>query len=129
MQTIPMTMQNLMHAARFRQSDFGAPCRLAYPLPCAVPPAFNRLAYTDYAVLSEADDTVEWDDYCPAYALGLLTFETYYRGQSLLSQAELETQWDEFRGESRLSWEQAREIIARSWNALACLEQDARIQA
>jgi len=118
-------MQNIMHAAQSRHAaaDPAQGC-LAYPRTSEVPPAFNRLAHTDFAVLSEADESLDWEDYCPAYALGLLTFEAYYHESSTTSESALEDQWDELRGSSRLAWEQARRIIARSWNALARLEHD-----
>ena len=80
----------------------------------------------DFAVLSEADESLDWEDYCPAYALGLLTFETYFREPALASQASLKEQWDQFGRSSRLGWEQAMAIIARSWNALARLEREGR---
>ena len=128
MQTIPMTMQDILHAAHSRCRN-PRPARdcLAYPDLDDVVPAFNRLAHTDFAILSEADERLEWEDYCPAYALGLLTFEAYFHQSSRTSEANLKEQWDELRGSSRLAWEQARAIIARSWNALIPLERRGRL--
>jgi len=128
MQTIPMTMQDILHAAHSRCRN-PRPARncLAYPDLADVVPAFNRLAHTDFAILSEADERLEWEDYCPAYALGLLTFEAYFHHSSRTSEANLKEQWDELRGSSRLAWEQARAIIARSWNALIPLERQGRL--
>jgi len=128
MQTIPMTMHCIMHAAQSRHGTMvHAPGCLTYPGVPEVPPAFNRLAHTDFAILSEADESLDWEDYCPAYALGLLTFEAYFRGSARSSEASLKEQWAELGGSSRLAWEQARAIIARSWNALACLEREGRL--
>lgn len=128
MQTIPMTMQDILRTAQSRYKTLTpVPTCLAYPDLTDVAPAFNRLAHTDFAILSEADESLEWEDYCPAYALGLLTFESYYRESSRTSEASLKEQWDELRGSSRLGWEQARAIIARSWNALVPLERQGRL--
>lgn len=128
MQTIPMTMQDILHVAQSRHKILPPEqsC-LSYPDLTDVEPAFNRLAHTDFAILSEADENLVWDDYCPAYALGLLTFEAYFRTSSRTSEASLKEQWDELRGSSRLAWEQARAIIARSWNSLVPLECRARL--
>jgi len=124
MQTASMTMQDIMRAAFARRKSVTpvGDC-LAYPAMTDVPASFNRMAHTDFAVLSEADDTLEWEDYCPAYAMGLLTYDAYYREATRVSERELQAQWDELRGASRLSWPQAQTVIARSWNALARLEQ------
>jgi hypothetical protein len=128
MQTVPIAMRTLIAAAQSRH-NFTASIekRLSYPGMAEVPPAFNRLAHVDFAVLSEADSEVDWDDYCPAYALGLLTYEAYYREGSSMSEQELKAEWDELRGVSRLAWEHVRAIIARSWNALARLEREGNL--
>jgi hypothetical protein len=125
MQTMPMTMQNLMHNAQSRgQAVMGGRGCLAYPEMADVPPAFNRLAHTDFAALSESDETLDWDDYCPAYALGLLSYEAYCCGRSRNSEEELKDQWNQLRGASRLEWYRAKAIIARSWNALIRLGRE-----
>jgi hypothetical protein len=128
MQTMPMTMQNIMHNAQARNGFAlsGRGC-LAYPDMEKVPPAFNRLAHTDFAALSEADEDLDWDDYCPAYALGLLSYEAYCCGSARNSESELKVQWDQLRGSSRLDWYRAKAIIARSWNALIRLGREDQI--
>jgi len=128
MQTIPMTMQDILHTAQSRYKNI-PPVQscLAFPDFAGVTSSFNRLAYTDFAILSEADESLEWEDYCPAYALGLLTFEAYYHDFSRTSESSLKEQWLELRGSSRLAWEQARAIIARSWNALVPLERQGQL--
>jgi hypothetical protein len=124
MQTIPMTMQSIMHTAQSRPRAVTTVQNcLAYPGLAEVPPAFNRLAHTDFAVLSEADESLDWEDYCPAYALGLLTFEAYFHESPRGLESSLREQWEQLRGSSQLHWERAREIIARSWDALAKLER------
>jgi len=66
---------------------------------------------------------VDWDDFCPAYALGFLTYETCCRESCGISPDDLKAQWNDLRGSSRLSWEKVCAIIARSWNALAGVER------
>jgi hypothetical protein len=124
MQTVSIAMRELIAESQSRHALIGPieKC-LAVPGGTEIPPAFNRLAYVDFAVLSEADPDVEWDDYCPAYALGFLTYEAYCRDARGMSPRELEEQWDELRGTSRLTWDVVCAIIARSWNALAGLER------
>ena len=125
MQTVPIAMRSLIAAAQARHNTMAPIERcLSVPGMTDVPPAFNRLAHVDFAVSSQADAEVDWDDYCHAYALGLLTYEAYYRDRSRMSEDELKAQWDELLGASRLAWSQVRAIIARSWNAIARLEQD-----
>jgi hypothetical protein len=128
MQTVPIAMRSLIAAAQARHNMIAPVARrLSFPGSTGVPPAFNRLAYIDFAVFSEADAEVGWDDYCPAYALGLLTYEAYCRDGSRMSEEELKAQWDELLGASQLAWGQVRAIIARSWNAVARLERDGNL--
>lgn len=124
MQTVPMAMHSLIAASRQRHSvpDHG-PMGFSFPGTTDVAPAFNRLAHVDFAVLSEAEPEADWDDYCPAYALGFITYESFCRDARGMSPSELEAQWDELRGASRLRWSQVCAIIARSWNTLAGLER------
>lgn len=128
MQTVPIAMRSLIVAAKQRHSAV-TPLEkcLAYPGMSEVSPAFNRLAHTDFAVLSEADPDADWDDYCPAYALGLLTYEAYHREAACMSEPELRAQWDELRGASRLAWDRVGAIIARSWNALNRLDREGQL--
>ena len=124
MQTVSIAMRELIAESQSRHVMVGPieKC-LAIPGQAEIPPAFNRLAYVDFAVISEADPDVDWDDYCPAYALGFLTYETYCRDARGMSPSELEAKWNELRGYSRLTWDVVCAIIARSWNALASLER------
>lgn len=127
MQTIPMTMNALMMTVQSHvPAKNTAEKWLAYPVMAEVPPAFNRMAHMDYVLLSEADPELDWDDYCPAYALGLLTYDAYHGASWAGAKTELETQWDALRGTSKLGWAQARAIIARSWNAVTRLQYEAR---
>jgi hypothetical protein len=128
MQTATMTMQDIVRAAHARHKpDASVEDCLAYPGTTEVPAAFNRMARIDFAVLSEADDAAEWEDYCPAYALGLLTYDAYYRVATRVTEMELAALWNELRGSSQLSWLQAQAIVVRAWSALARLERDGQL--
>ncbi|HTA64472.1 MAG TPA: hypothetical protein VK753_03125 [Xanthomonadaceae bacterium] len=116
MQTVPMAMRQLMAESECHPSGSLEHC-LAYPEMAGIPPAFNRMAQADFLVRLEAEPGLEWDDYCPAYALGLLTYAAYARNPQALSSGEVEAQWDELCGISRLPWEQARSVIERAWEA------------
>jgi hypothetical protein len=128
MQTVSMAMHELIAEARSRHATLGPVdgC-LAVPGTAEIPPAFNRLAHVDFAVLSEADPDVEWDDYCPAYALGFLTYEACCRDARGISPEELRGRWCQLRGTSRLAWDKVCAIIARSWNELASMERAGRL--
>jgi hypothetical protein len=127
MQTATMTMQDVVRARHARhKSDASIDGCLACRGMTDVPAAFNRMARIDFAVLSEADDDAEWEDYCPAYALGLLTYDVS-RGATRVTELERVALWDELRGSSRLSWMQAKAIVGRAWSSLAWLERDGQI--
>lgn len=59
-----------------------------------------------------------WDDYAPAYRLGLDSYVT--RGATPIAQARdaLETEWARARGVSRLTWAQAEPAVAHAWDEL-----------
>jgi len=123
MQTVSIAMHALIAESQMRRAMAGH-SPLSIPGKSDIPPAFNRLAHADFAVVSEADPKAEWDDYCPAYALGILTYEACCQEmREDTSTADLATQWEVLRGPSRLKWEKVCAIIARSWNALACMER------
>ncbi len=58
-----------------------------------------------------------YDDYAPAYGLGLgSAMAERYRGRSYDEfEAELAREWDTHRGESRLSWEEASHAARAAW--------------
>ena len=128
MQTVSLAMREFIAASTSRHVLVGPieKC-LAIPGSIDVPPAFNRLAFVDFAVLSEADPDVDWEDYCPAYALGFLTYEACCRDARGMSPGELRGRWEELRGKSRLGWDVVCAVIARSWNALASLDRAGRL--
>ena len=56
-----------------------------------------------------------YDDYGPAYRLG---YEGYsrYGGAYDRADAQLERDWSQFRGASRLSWNEARYAVRAAWH-------------
>jgi len=63
-------------------------------------------------------DGMTWDDYAPAYRLGLDSYVT--RGATPIAQAReaLEAEWAQVKGVSRLSWPQAEPAVAHAWSEL-----------
>jgi hypothetical protein len=90
--------------------------------------AFDRMARSDFATLSQFGTGAQWADYCPAYALGLVTYDACFRESGRITEQELCDKWEQLRGHSRLNWEQAQDIVARAWSALACLERDGMLE-
>ena len=128
MQTVPMAMHSLVAASLSRSSlpDL-IERRFSFPGRPDSPVAFNRLAQVDFALISEADPDAEWDDYCPAYALAFLTYESCCHSSLPLDNVDLEAQWEELRGDSRLRWQQVCAVISRSWNALKLLQRQGQL--
>lgn len=60
-----------------------------------------------------------WRDLCPAYAFALTTHAANWpRGGGEDTEGELAAQWELMRGESRLRWPKAREVVEDAWLAL-----------
>jgi hypothetical protein len=100
---------------------------IAYPGIAESPEAFDRVASFDFTMSPEFDRGATWEDCSPAYALGLLTYEAYYREVTWVKEDEMRRQWEELRGTSRLSWRQAQAVVVRAWKALASLERAGKI--
>jgi hypothetical protein len=60
-----------------------------------------------------------WRDLCPAYAFALTTHAANWpRGSDEQTEGALEAHWEQMRGESRLRWPKAREVVEDAWLAL-----------
>lgn len=68
-----------------------------------------------YSSMSYYEDGMAWRDYEPAYRFGLETYST--RGGQDFRQAEpaLGARWLKVRGDSRLTWAQARGPVEHVW--------------
>lgn len=60
-----------------------------------------------------------WADDCPAYALAYLTHAAYRMPLDAGETAELQAQWDELRGTSKLAWPDALKLVQEAWAYLA----------
>lgn len=80
-----------------------------------VPEAFDFWATTDARELHPGNG---WADLCPVYALALATHAAYWPQLDTAALLEVEAQWDELRGVSSLSWDEALPVLARAWRAL-----------
>ena len=83
-----------------------------------IPAAYESFAIEHFRALNTTSQT-SWTDACPAYALGHLTHTAYGPALDPASAAELEMQWDELRGKSRLGWPHALAIVRDAWAHLA----------
>lgn len=60
----------------------------------------------------------DWTDYAPAYRLGCHAF-TQHRGKPYADvEHELEHAWHQARGDSRLSWDEARNAVRDGWHCV-----------
>lgn len=100
-----------------------------YQIPGRVPEdGIPRQAVSDYwreRFTSEPyyDNNQFFDDYEPAYQLGHRT-----RADDMIRayeevEAELQTRWAQEHGQSKLSWDQARNAVRRGWDESTALRQ------
>lgn len=92
--------------ACLEQRDSVSGC-LLYPGMLEVTPEFDRFAHAHFSTIDE----IPWRDLCPAYALGLMTFDNYDLPED---DADLEMLWDEL-STSDLSWQLARNVVLDVW--------------
>ncbi len=59
-----------------------------------------------------------YDDYEPAYRMGYSGTPATKRDWNDETDSELESEWEEFKGESRLKWEQARRATKAGWHRI-----------
>ena len=64
---------------------------------------------------------LRWSDVCPAYVLAVVGHRACWPLDCDGWEDELARLWDDRRGESRLDWPQARDIVQAAWQALAHL--------
>lgn len=87
-------------------------------VPMAVPDAYDRFCRAHFSSVRRLHPTLEWDDASPAYAIALSAHAAlcvdFDEAQELL----LERHWDRIRGASKLSWAQARPLIAAGCSTL-----------
>lgn len=80
----------------------------------AVPQVLEHLAHEH-----ERREGMAWEDACRAYGLAVITHGAY----RLPSGNEpMETLWNEVGGESRLVWDEVRDLVAEAWRWLDALQ-------
>ena len=97
---------------------------LDYEAPMPVPAAFEAFSLTDHRRRARLHPELRWEDASPAYALALATHDDYHGRLNLAADDELEAQWDELRGGSRMEWPVARVIVRESWRWLAARQDE-----
>lgn len=90
--------------------------------PMDVPPAYDRFCRAHFASVRRLHPNLEWDDAFPAYAIALSAHAAMCVAFDQAQELLLERHWDRIRGESRLSWLQARPLIAAGCSTLDRLD-------
>lgn len=93
-----------------RSRNHVAEC-LYYPGMTEVPKGYDSFANRD---ASAAD--LQWEDVCPAYALALVSHQSYRLPQD---ESDMEVLWDELGGNSTKLWVEVRDLVLRAWDWLS----------
>lgn len=86
-----------------------------------IPAGYHDFVQWHFRRLS--DDGLSWQDAAPAYALACLSHAAYGTVLDPSVEWELELQWADLKGLSRLSWPSARRLIMDAWIFLSGNEQ------
>ncbi|MEO6104591.1 MAG: hypothetical protein ABIP44_13275 [Pseudoxanthomonas sp.] len=86
--------------------------------PMEIPLAYDRFCRAHFASVRRLHPTLEWSDACPAYVIALSAHAALCVSFEPAQELLLERHWDRIRGESTLSWLQARPLIAAGCSAL-----------
>lgn len=86
-----------------------------------IPPGYQDFVQRHFRQLR--DDAIAWRDAAPAYALACLSHAAYGTVLDPSVEWELELQWADLKGLSRLSWPNARRLIMDAWIFLSGNEQ------
>ena len=92
------------------------------PILMDVPPAFDTFCRTHFAAVKRIHPELTWHDACPAYAIALSAHASLHVALDEARELQLEQCWDQIRGQSGLSWKQARPLIADGCSALDRLD-------
>ena len=90
---------------------------LPYQAMTRLPAGFAAFANRHFQSL--ADDELAWRDVAPAYALACLSHAAYGTAMDPSLEWELELQWADLGGLSRLDWPSARRVIMDAWSYLS----------
>lgn len=90
--------------------------------PMAIPPAYDQFCRTHFGAVKRVHSELSWDDVRPAYAIALSAHAVLCVTLDHELEDALERHWPELRGDSNLSWPQARAIIADGCSAMNRLD-------
>jgi hypothetical protein len=92
------------------------------PILMDVPPAFDAFCHTHFAAVKRVHPELTWEDACPAYAIALSAHASLHVALDEAREQQLEQCWHDIRGQSGLSWKQARPLISDGCSALDRLD-------
>ena len=87
-----------------------------------VPPAYDQFCRAHFGAVKRTHPELTWEDACPAYAIALSAHAVLCVSLDHASEHALERNWPLLRGQSNLTWVQARGIIADGCSALNRLD-------
>ena len=87
-----------------------------------VPSAFDQFCHSHFASVRRVHPVLTWEDACPAYAIAMTAHAALCVSLDDARESLLKRHWDSIRGQSRLTWEQARPLIAAGCSALDRLD-------
>lgn len=87
-----------------------------------VPPAFDAFCRSHFASVKRLHPALEWDDACPAYAIALSAHAVLCVALDDEREKQFEQNWERIRGQSRLTWPQARPLIVDGCSALGRMD-------
>jgi hypothetical protein len=90
--------------------------------PMAIPPAYDHFCQAHFGAVKRMHPELSWEDVLPAYAIALSAHAVLCVTLDHQVEDSLERHWPELRGDSKLSWPQARTIIADGCSALNRLD-------
>lgn len=112
-----------LFAGRAGAPTTGAPYRLPrQPILMDVPLAFDAFCRSHFAAVKRIHPELTWQDACPAYAIALSAHASLHVALDEAREQQLEQCWEDIRGQSGLTWKQARPLIADGCSALDRLD-------
>jgi hypothetical protein len=87
-----------------------------------VPVAYDAFCRAHFGSVRRTHPSLAWEDACPAYAIALSAHAALCTALDDSFEARLEQNWPRIRGESTLTWAQARPLIADGCSALNRLD-------
>lgn len=79
------------------------------------PTEYNKHWESNYRKADYYADGREWKDYEPAYGLGYRGY-AQNRGPFEKAEPQLEREWNELKGDSRLAWNEAKGAVRDGWH-------------